>query len=143
MLIADVNVFINARRADAPDHHPIKEWLEGALVSSEIFGVSELVMSAFVRLVTNHRFAPSTDTPAEAIAFCDAVLAAPAARPVRPGAQHWRIFSDVVRTTGARANVVPDAYLAALAIENGATFVTSDRGFARFPGLRLLDPLAD
>lgn len=62
--------------------------------------------------------------------------------PEQPRRRHWEIFADLVRETQARANVVPDAYLAALAIENGATFVTRDRGFARFPGLRLIDPLA-
>jgi predicted nucleic acid-binding protein len=68
--------------------------------------------------------------------------AAPASIPVAPGQRHRAIFADLVRTIHATANIVPDAYLAALAIEHGATLVTRDRGFARFPGLRLLDPLA-
>jgi len=69
------------------------------------------------------------------------VRTAPASRVVAPGARHWEIFAGLVRAAHATANLVPDAYLAALAIENGATFVTRDRGFARFPGLRTLDPL--
>ncbi len=65
----------------------------------------------------------------------------PSTRIIAPGTRHWEIFADLVRSSHATANLVPDAYLAALAIENGATFVTRNRGFARFPGLRLTDPL--
>lgn len=142
MLIADVNVFINARRRDAPDHARCRDWLQERLGGSEAFGVSELVLSAFVRLVTNHRFANPPTPPDRALEFCDVVRSAPASLIVAPGSRHWAIFADLVHATQARANVIPDAYLAALAIENGATFVTRDRGFARFAGLRLLDPLA-
>lgn len=61
---------------------------------------------------------------------------------IAAGPRHWELFADLVLLTRARANVVPDAYLAALAIEHGATLVTRDRAFARFPGLRTLDPPA-
>jgi toxin-antitoxin system PIN domain toxin len=142
VLIADVNVLINARRRDAPDHAVCLEWLEAHMNGYEVLGVSELVLSAFVRLVTNHRFARPATTPEAALSFCDILRGAPAATVVNPGPRHWQIFADMCRLTQARANVVPDAYLAALALENDATFVTSDRGFARFPGLRVLDPRA-
>ena len=142
MLIADVNVFINARRRDAPDHQRYRSWLEDRLNGTEIFGVSELVLSAFIRVVTNHRLADPATSPEQAVQFCETVRAAPASVVVAPSTRHWPIFAELCRSTQARANVVPDAYLAALAIENGATFVTSDRGFARFPGLRFVDPLA-
>jgi len=61
--------------------------------------------------------------------------------PVRPGARHWSIFRKLWHDASARGNLVPDAFLAALAIEQGATWVTTDRGFARFPGLRWRVPL--
>ena len=91
--------------------------------------------------MTNHRVYVEPTPPELAVAFCEAVLAAPAAVPIRPGARHWAIFTDLCRNVGARGNTVPDAYLAALAIEHGATWVTTDRGFARFPGLRWRPPL--
>ena len=143
VLITDVNLFLDAHRVDAVAHAESKEWLTARLRGAEPFGVSELVLSAVVRIATNQRVYRVPATPDEAIAYCEAIRAAPAARIVAPGPRHWSIFADLVRTTQARANVVPDAYLAALAIENGATFVTRDRGFARFPGLRMLDPLAE
>lgn len=142
VLLPDVNVLINAHRSDAPDHEVVRAWLTSALNGRESVGLSSLVLSAFVRIVTNFRFASPPDPPVLALDFCAEVLAAPAAELISHRTRAWSIFDDLVRTTRATANAVPDAYLAALAIENDATFVTMDRGFARFPGLRLLDPLA-
>ncbi len=142
MLLADVNVFLYARRRESPRHHEHREWLQDQLSAPEPFGVSELVLSSFLRIVTNHRIYKDPTPPQAACEFCDAVLSAPAAVALRPGPRHWRIFAGLCDVVGARANVVPDAYLAALAIEHSATWVTADRGFARFPGLRIARPLA-
>lgn len=141
MLLADVNVFLYARRRESPRHEEYRSWLEDALAGDERFGVSEQVLSAFVRVSTNHRAYLEPTPPEQAIEFCQIVLAAPAAVPIRPGPRHWGIFADLCVTAGARANVVPDAYLAALAIEHGATWLTADTGFGRFPGLRRRHPL--
>lgn len=141
MLIADVNVFIYAHRPESPRHADYRLWLEGALVGRERFGVSLSVLASFVRIVTHHRVYTEPTPPSVALDFCDAVLAAPASAVVRPGADHWGLFRAAVLEGGARGNTVPDAALAALALEHGATWVTSDRGFARFPGLRHVDPL--
>lgn len=140
MLLADVNIYLYARRRESQGHREYRAWLEDRLNGPEPFGVSELVLSAFVRLVTNHRVYREPTPPHEALRFCETVLAAPAALTVRPGPRHWGIFADLCREIGARANTVPDAYLAALAIENGATWVTADRAFARFTGLRTERP---
>lgn len=141
MLLADVNVYLYAHRPESPDHDGFHAWLESALGGSEPFGVSEAVLASFVRIAT-HRRVFLEPTPIDtALAFCDAVLAAPAAVRVQPGPDHWRLFSSCVTSTGARGNAVPDAYLAALAMEQGATWVTTDRGFAHFPGLRWQHPL--
>jgi uncharacterized protein len=141
MLIADVNVFVGAHRSVITEHDEYRRWLTGCLTGPEIFGVSELVLSAFLRLVTNHRIFAAPTPVADALEFCAAVRSAPSSVIVRPGDRHWEIFAGLCATTPARGNLVPDAYLAALAIENGATFATRDRGFARFAGVRLVDPL--
>jgi hypothetical protein len=141
VLLADVNIYLYARRTESPGHREYLAWLEERLSGPEPFGVSELVLSSFLRIVTNHRVYREPTPPAGALDFCTAVLEAPAAVRVRPGARHWSIFSDLCRAVGARANVVPDAYLAALAIEHGATWVTTDTGFGRFPGLRVAPAL--
>jgi toxin-antitoxin system PIN domain toxin len=141
MLLADVNVYLYAHRRESDRHDDYRSWLEDRLSGPEPFGVSELVLSSFVRIVTNRRVYLEPATPREAMDFCDAVLTAPSAVPLRPGARHWGIFAGLVRTTGARANLVPDAFLAALALEHGATWVTDDAGYRRFPGLTVRRPL--
>jgi toxin-antitoxin system PIN domain toxin len=143
VLLADVNVYLYARRRESPRHDEHKAWLEDALGGPEPFGVSESILASFLRIVTNHRIYREPTPPATALEFCEVVLGAPAAVPVRAGARHWSIFAGLCQSTGARANVVPDAFLAALAIEHGATWVTTDAGFARFPGLRWRRPLTD
>lgn len=141
MLLVDVNVLLYARRRESERHEEYRRYLEDRLGGPEPVGISELVLSAFLRIVTNHRVYDEPSSPEAALEFCAVVLAAPAAVPVRPGPAHWQIFVDLCRTTRARANDVPDAYLAAMAIELGATWVTVDRGFARFPSLRRQHPL--
>ncbi len=141
MLLADVNAFVYAHRRDSHHHDEYRSWLSAALGQAEPFGVSELVLSAFLRIVTNHRVYREPTPPEVALGFCDQVMAGPAAVRVRPGPDHWGLFVEACRVVGARGNVVPDAYLAALAVEHGATWLTTDRGFARFPGLRWRHPL--
>ncbi len=141
MLLADVNIFIYAHRPESPRFDEHAAWLQQALTADEPFGVSEQVLASFLRIVTNHRVYREPTPSTIALDFCSAVLGAPAAVPIRPSVRHWELFDSLCRTVGARGNVVPDAFLAALAIEHGATWVTTDHGFARFPGLRWQTPL--
>lgn len=143
MLLADVNVLVYAHRPESPRAIEHRAWVEDALGGPEPFGVSESVLASFLRIVTNHRVYREPSSTRAALEFCDVVLAAPSAVPVRAGSRHWGIFSDLCRQLDARGNDVPDAALAALAIEHGATWVTNDAGFARFPGLRWRRPLAE
>ncbi len=115
--------------------------LTARLSGLEPFGVSELVLSSFLRIVTNHRVYREATPPGLALDFCRAVREAPSAVIVRPGPRHWELFAGVVAELGLRSNDIPDAYLAALAMDVGSTWITTDRGFARFPGLRWATPL--
>lgn len=142
MLMLDVNVCVYAFRGESRRHAEFKGWLEQSLSGPEPVGLPEQVLASTIRLVTNHRIYGDPSTPAEALSFCDAILDAPAAMRVRPGERHWGIFRGLVSLHGLRGNDIPDVYLAALALEQGATLVTTDRGFARYEGLRLMDPLA-
>ncbi len=141
MLLVDVNLLVYARREESIRHHEYRQWLEECLGGSEPVGVSELVLSGFLRIVTNHRIYKDPTPMSAAIEFCEVVLAAPAATPVRPGPRHWPLFVDLCSRAGAKGNLVPDAYLAALALEHGATLVTADRGFHRYPDVRVHHPL--
>ena len=141
MLLPDAIICIHAMRHDTEHHGVVSQWLSARLTGDEPVGVSELVLSALVQITTNRRVFAEPSTPEQAMDFCAALRNAPCAVPVRPGPRHWPIFERLMTQTRARANDVPDAYLAAMALEQGATWVTRDRGFARFPGLRVQDPL--
>lgn len=142
MRLVDVNVLVYAFREDAPGHRPHREWLESLVTGHEAFGVSDQILSGFLRIVTHPRvFHPPTPVPA-AIAFVEAFRGQPNAVPVEPGDRHWTIFTELCREVEARGNLAPDAWIAAMAIERGCELVTTDRDFARFPGLRWRHPLS-
>jgi uncharacterized protein len=141
MRLADVNVLVYAFREDAPGHAAHREWLESLISGGEAYGVSQHVLSDFLRVVTHPRvFRPPT--PLEpALAFAEAFRRRPNAVTITPGERHWDIFVRLCREASARGNLIPDAWVAALAMESGSELVTTDRDFARFPGLRWRHPL--
>jgi len=142
MLFLDVNVLVGAQRNDeSPRARVMRQWLEHALTGHEAIGVSELALSAMIRIVTHPRVFERPSAPAEALAFADALLASSRVAVVRPAARHWSIFAELVAGQRLRGNEIPDAYYAAIALEQGATVVTADREFRRY-GVRVLDPTA-
>lgn len=140
MILCDVNVLVYAHREDAVDHERYATWLGEALDSEQAYGVSEMVLSSFMRIVTNRRIVKVPATIGEALAFANELRQQPNAVLLSPGPRHWGIFERLGRDAGATGNLVPDAYLAALAIEHGAELITTDRDFARFDGLRWRTP---
>lgn len=142
MLLPDVNVLTYAFDETSVDHVRYRAWLTDALHGDEPAGIAGVVLSAFVRIVTHPRILATPAAVDLALDFASAVRATPAAVPIAPGDQHWTIFDRTCRAAGARGNLVPDAYLAALAMEHGATLITTDRDFSRFAGLRFRHPLA-
>ncbi len=140
MILLDVNVLVSAFREDAPDHVAVREWLVGVVEGESSYGVSELVLSGFLRVVTHPKvFDPPT--PLEpALEYAEAMRSQPNCVVLAPGSRHWGIFVGLCQRANARGNLVPDAYLAALAIESGSQFITSDRDFSRFDGLEWRPP---
>lgn len=141
MILPDVNVLVHAFRSDTVEHGAIRAWLEGVLDGDEPVGIAGLGLSGFLRVVTHPRIFSPPDTIDSALSFADALHSQPNAVPVAPGPRHWSIFSRLCREGDATGNLVPDAYIAALAIESGAELITTDRDYARFPGLRWRHPL--
>ncbi len=141
MVLPDVNVLVYSFRADAGDHARYRAWLDTTVNGDAAFGLADLVLSGFLRVVT-HPSVFKTPTPmADALRFVEVIRGVPNAIVVAPGPRHFDIFTGLCRLTGVRGNLVPDAYLAALAIESGSDWVTVDKDFARFPGLRCRHPL--
>jgi hypothetical protein len=142
MLLVDVNVLVYAHRTDAPGHAAYRQWLEQLINGDQAYGYADLVLSGFLRVVTHARiFSPPSDLAA-ALAFAQVIRGQPNAVPISPGPRHWGIFVRLCETSGVKGNLVPDAYLAALAIESGSDWITTDRDYSRFAGLRWHHPLA-
>ena len=136
MILADVNVLIYAFRPDIPEHAAARHWLNRVIGDRVSFGVSPLALSALVRVTTGSRFFPGPSTLEDAFGFCDDLLGQPRCRIIEPGERHWTIFRRLCIETNTAGRRVTDAWYAALAIEAGCTWITFDRDFARFPGLR-------
>jgi uncharacterized protein len=140
VILLDVNILVDAFRGDQPRHSTVRSWLDGMIEGDSAFGVPDPVLSGFMRVVTHPRVFKEPDDVEDALVFAERLREMPHAITVRPGERHWSIFTRLCRVTRAVGNAIPDAYLAALAIESGSEMITGDRGFARFPGLRWQDP---
>jgi uncharacterized protein len=141
MRLVDVNVLVYAHRLDAHRHQDYADWLRDLLAGQEPYGVSDLVLGGFLRVVTNPKVFKQPTPMETALGFTELLRTQPNGVPVEPGQRHWDIFTGLCRTAGVKGNLVPDAYLAALAIESGGEWITTDREFSRFPGLRWRHPL--
>lgn len=141
MILPDVNVLVYAHRRDAERHDEYRGWLEKAIEGPAPFGLSDLVLSGFLRIVTHPRVFKEPTPLDAAVAFVRAVRERETRVSVEPGPRHWAIYLDLCERVGARGNLIPDAWFAALAIESGADWITTDSDYRRFPGLRSRHPL--
>ncbi|MEO1064105.1 MAG: TA system VapC family ribonuclease toxin [Actinomycetota bacterium] len=142
MILPDVNVLVDAFRREADLHDEYAAWLASALVGDEDLALVDAVLTGFVRIVTNPRiFADPAPTPT-ALAFVRALRTARPARAVTGSGATWDRLDEVAAADRfVRGNLVPDAWLAALAATLGARVATSDAGFARFDGVLWFDPV--
>lgn len=141
MVLCDVNVLVYAHREDSGQHNEYREWLEKLINSDQAYGISDLILSGFVRIVTHPKVFTPPSSIERALAFADQLRAQPNCTVLSPGPRHWEIFVRLCRSAEAKGNLVPDAFIAALAIESGSEFATADRDYHRFPGLRVRHPL--
>ncbi|HKX11067.1 MAG TPA: type II toxin-antitoxin system VapC family toxin [Stellaceae bacterium] len=140
MTLPDVNVLISAFRQDSPQHELCRSWLQGAIDGDAQFGLSPLALGAVVRITTSPRVFATPTGIGEAFGFCEDLWQQPHCRIVEPGERHWEIFRRLCIRTNTRGPRVTDAWFAALAIEWGCEWITLDRDFARFPGLKWSAP---
>ena len=132
----DVNVLVAAMVIESPHHELTSAWLENTLAAGEIVAITAAVAAGVVRVVTHKRVFQQPLTAADAVTFLDELLALPNVTRVDPGNRNWHIFSRLCREQNAKGAFVSDIAHAATAIEHGATWVSFDRDFARFDGLR-------
>ena len=142
MILPDVNVLIYAFRTDVPEHAVCRPWLDGVVLGRERFGISPLALAAVVRITTGAGAYSRPSSHAEAFGFCEDILTQPHCEVVEPGRRHWDIFKSLCIETNTRGRRTTDAWYAALAIEGGCEWITMDRDFSRFPGLKWSMPTA-
>ena len=136
MILPDVNVLIYAFRRDVPQHAACRCWLVDVISGDARFGLSPMVLSAVVRITTNPRMFRTPSPLDEAFGFCGDLLGQSHCQVVEPGERHWDIFRRLCIETDTRGSRITDAWFAALAIEWGCEWITCDRDYARFPGLK-------
>ena len=142
MILPDVNVPVYAFRTDVPQHTLCRSWLRDIIIGNDQFGVSPVALAALVRIATDNRIFREPSSLEDAFGFCHELLGQPHCRVVEPGEKHWEIFKQLSLETGTRGPRVTDAWYAALAIEWGCEWITFDRDYARFPGLKWRLPAA-
>lgn len=141
MMLLDVNILVYAHRQDAPNHEAYCGWLEDLINSDQAFGMSDFVLSGFLRVVTHPKVFNPPSSIGQALAFAQELRDQPNCIKLTSGSRHWEIFCRLCQEAGVKGNLVPDAFLAALAIESGSEWITTDRDYSRFKGLRWRHPL--
>jgi hypothetical protein len=141
MKIIDLNLLIYAVNQDAPDHGKAKTWWEDCLSGTETIGLPWVVILGFLRIMTSSRIMPRPLSHDQALDFIDDWLVQPPVQIANPTDRHWNILRQLILEFGTAANVTTDAHIAALSIEKGGVLYSSDNDFARFAGLRWINPL--
>ena len=141
MMLIDANLLLYTYNPRADLHAVSRRWLEATLSGPALVRFSWLTVWAFLRISTNPRVYEHPLSMAEAEGHVSSWLAQPAAGILDPGERHWDILRGLTHAGQTAGPLVMDAALAAIAIEHGASLFTTDRDFARFPGLRWSNPL--
>ena len=141
MIVLDANILLYAYDLSSERHAKARAWIEQVFSSGVPVGLPWQTVAAFLRIVTNQRLPGERFTPQEAAEIVDQWIKQPNVRLLPPGDQHWVFLRQMMLDGQARGPVVTDAQLAALTMEYGGVLHTTDRDFARFPGLRLDNPL--
>lgn len=142
MIVIDANLLIYSYDNHSEHHLKSAACVEQILSGAEPVGLSWQTVCAFLRVVTNRRLPGRRVGLEEAADAVQGWLEQPNVRILLPGDHHWSILRRMIVEGGASGPLITDAELAAMTIEYGAVLYTADRDFARFPGLRWVNPLA-
>lgn len=140
-MLLDANLLLYAVHERAKQHEQAAAWMNAKLNGAVRVGFPWQSINAFLRISTHPRAFERPLDPASAWERVTDWLAAPAAWLPEPSTEYQRIFGELIRTHQARGSLIPDAALAALAIEHGVTLASTDTDFARFQGLSWENPL--
>ena len=141
MILPDANLLLYAEDSLSRHHERAREWWDGVLSGPDPVNLCWPVINAYLRISTNPRIHERPLLPEEAMARVSSWMDQPCVSVISPTKLHWEIFKTQIEESGASANLVSDAHLAAMAIEYASTLYSTDRDFARFPGLKWKNPL--
>jgi len=141
VILVDTNLLVYARMSSLPQHRAAREWLDGRLNDHPRVGLPWTSLLGFLRIVTNSRIFERPDSIHAAWSQAEAWLRCPNVWIPQPAEGHAAIFGRLLTHTASVANLVPDAHLAALAVEHGLALCSTDGDFARFPGLKWVNPI--
>ena len=142
MTLIDANLLLYAAIRSFPEHDTARAWLDSRLNGTVKVGLPWPSVLAFVRLASNRRVFARPLRVAEAWAQATTWLNLETVWMPAPTDEHPKILGAVLADVGNDAELVPDAHLAALAIEHGLTLMSAGRDFARFRGLTWENPLS-
>jgi toxin-antitoxin system PIN domain toxin len=141
-MLVDANLLLYAVNEDSNQHDAARDWLSQQLNGARRVGLPWQSLAAFLRIATHPRAFASPLSAREAWERIEEWLAAGPAWIPLPGPRHAEIIRDLIARHDVRGNLIMDTMLAALAIEHGLTLHSTDGDFARFGGLRWVNPLA-
>jgi hypothetical protein len=142
VILVDVNILVYATNTDSSQHAIARDWFEQQLNGSARVGLPWASLLGFLRLATNRRIFPSPLAMAVAWRHVSIWLSREVVWTPEPTSRHAAVLSELFALPGLHGNLVPDAHLAALAIEHGLILCSTDGDFARFPELHWRNPLA-
>lgn len=140
MRLLDVNVVLAAHREDHPHFDAARAWLDDTLSTRAPFSVTDIVAGSFLRVATNRRIFSIPTPVAEAFGYLWALRDQPSHVLLGPGPLHLKLLERLCADTDASGDLIPDAQLAAIAVEHACELVSFDRDFARFTDLRWTRP---
>lgn len=140
MILPDVNVLVHAHNADAAAHERARRWWDACLAGPEGVGLAWAVVLGFIRITTNRRIVARPLPVRDVMARIASWLELPHVHLVQPSNTHFARLRSELERLGTAANLTTDAHLAVLAMERGYLLHTTDADFARFPGLRWVNP---
>lgn len=142
MIVLDANLLLYAYDSASSHHEKARNWIEATFSAAAPVGLPWPTISAFLRIMTNPKLPGERFSISEAVDVVNQWIEQPNIRVLVPGEDHWTLFRQMLIEGQARGPLASDAQLAALTIEYGGVLHTTDRDFARFPGLRWKNPLA-
>ncbi len=143
MIIPDINLLVYAYNELAPHHLCARKWWEALLSTESVVGLPWAVAMGFIRLMTHRQVLVDPMPVEQCCAIVSEWLERPNVQPLEPGPRHFSIFREFLTKIGIAGNLVTDAHLAAMAVENACELHSNDSDFSRFSGLNWVNPLAE